>query len=269
MTSTVTKEERKRWLDGAIDVARIAGARADHWYAKRGDLVVEEKGAQDYVSMADKKTEELIREELKARFPDHGFLGEESASSFDAQASAGKPIWVVDPIDGTTNFLRGVPLWAVSIGLVVDNEPEVGVIVCPRQDEVFAAARGEGATLDNRKIQPSKTTSLAKAQIGLGSSGRTSMDHVIAVQTQLTRQGADVRRFGSACVQMAYVACGRLDGYLELHLNAWDVAAGLVIMREAGAMTNDYARGNWLVDGNALVCGAPGVFTDLGRATSA
>jgi myo-inositol-1(or 4)-monophosphatase len=269
VTSTVTQEDRKRWLAAAIDVARIAGARADHWYAKRADLVVEEKGAQDYVSMADKKTEELIREELHARFPDHAFLGEESVASFDAAANSGKPVWVVDPIDGTTNFLRGVPMWAVSIGLVVDNEPEVGVIVCPRQDEVFAAARGEGATLDNVKIVPSKTTALAKAQIGLGSSGRTQMDHVIAVQTQLTRNGADVRRFGSACIQMAYVACGRLDGYLELHLNAWDVAAGLVIMREAGAMTNDYARGNWLVDGNALVCGAPGVFTELSRATSA
>jgi myo-inositol-1(or 4)-monophosphatase len=261
----VTKEDRKRWLDAAIDVARIAGARADHWYAKRSDLVVEEKGAQDYVSMADKKTEELIREELRARFPDHGFLGEESGASFDAA----KPVWVVDPIDGTTNFLRGVPLWAVSIALVVDNEPEVGVIVCPRQDEVFAAARGEGATLDNVKIAPSKTSALAKAQIGLGSSGRTAIDGVIAVQTQLTRQGADIRRFGSACVQMAYVACGRLDGYLELHLNAWDVAAGLVIMREAGAMTNDYARGDWLAHGNPLICGAPGVFTFLSRATSA
>jgi myo-inositol-1(or 4)-monophosphatase len=265
VTSPVTKDDRKKWLDAAIDVARIAGARADFWYAKRGELVVEEKGAQDYVSLADKKTEELIREELRARFPDHGFLGEESGASFDPA----KPVWVVDPIDGTTNFLRGVPLWAVSIALVVDNEPEVGVIVCPRQDEVFAAARGEGATLDNVSIHAAKTSALAKAQIGLGSSGRTSLEHVVAVQTQLTKSGADVRRLGSACIQMAYVACGRLDGYLELHLNAWDVAAGLVIMREAGAQTNDYTRGNWLVDGNPLICGAPGVFTDLSRATSA
>lgn len=265
---SMSEADRKHFLDAAIDVARIAGARADHWYAKRGDLVVEEKGAQDYVSMADKKTEELIREELLRRFPDHAFLGEESASSFSAPA-AGRPVWVVDPIDGTTNFLRGVPMWAVSIGLVVDDVPEVGVIVCPRQDEVFAAAREAGATLDNVAIHAAKTTQLKKAQIGLGSSGRTAVDHVVAVQTALTRQGADVRRFGSACIQMAYVACGRLDGYLELHLNAWDVAAGYVIMREAGVVTNEYARGNWLKDGNALLCAAPGVFTELSRATAA
>lgn len=262
----VTPADRKQWLDAAIDVARIAGARADVWFRKRDTLVVEEKGAQDYVSVADKKTEELIVEELSRRFPDHAFFGEEGAKKKPAE---GQPVWVIDPIDGTTNFLRGVPLWAVSIGLVVDNEPEVGVIVCPRQEEVYAAAKGEGATLDNVKITAAKTTSLAKAQIGLGSSFRTSPDGVIALQSQLTRQGVDVRRFGSACVQMAYVAAGRLDGYLELHLNSWDVAAGLVILREAGALTNDYTRGEWLTDGNAFVCGAPGVFTDLLRATSA
>lgn len=266
MTSSA---DRKAWLGAAIDVARIAGARADHWYARRAELVVEEKGAQDYVSMADKKTEQLIREELAQRFPDHAFLGEESVKEFDAAKNAGRPTWVVDPIDGTTNFLRGVPLWAVSVGLVVDGEPEVGVIVCPRQDEVFAAARGEGATLDNVAIRAAKTTALARSQIGLGSSWRTSKDGVVAVQSQLTHQGADIRRFGSACIQMAWVACGRLDGYVELHLNAWDVAAGYVIMREAGVMTNDYTRGNWLVDGNPLVCAAPGVFTELSRATSA
>ena len=266
IASDVTPADRKKWLDAAIDVARMAGARADSWYRKRATIVVEEKGAQDYVSIADRKTEELIVEELSRRFPDHAFYGEEGAKT---KPAPGQPVWVIDPIDGTTNFLRGVPLWAVSVALVVDNEPEVGVIVCPRQDEVYAAARGEGATLDNIKITAAKTTDLSRAQIGLGSSFRTSPDGVIAVQSQLTRQGVDVRRFGSACVQMAYVASGRLDGYLELHLNSWDVAAGLVILRETGALTNDYTQGDWLVNGNVFVCGAPGVFTELTRATAA
>ena len=262
-----TAQERKLWLDAAIDVARIAGAHADAWFRKRGSLVIEEKGAQDYVSVADKKTEALIIEELSRRFPEHAFYGEESARQ---KPAPGQPVWVIDPIDGTTNFLRGIPLWAVSVALVLDGEPEVGVIVCPRQDEVYAAAKGEGATLDNVKIMAAKTTALARSQIGFGSSFRsdahTSPDQVIALQSQLKRQGADVRRLGSACVQMAYVAAGRLDGYCELHLNSWDVAAGLVILREAGALTNDYTRGDWLSDGNVLVCGAPGVFDELVRA---
>ena len=258
-----TAADRKQWLDAAIDVARMAGAYADGWFRKRGSLVVEEKGAQDYVSIADKKTEELIVEELGRRFPDHAFFGEEGAK---VKPKAGQPVWVIDPIDGTTNFLRGMPLWAVSIGLVIDDEPEVGVIVCPRQDEMYAAAKGAGATLDNAKIFAATTPSLAKAQIGFGSSFRSAPDGGLSVQAPLIRQGADVRRLGSACVMMAYVAAGRLDGYLEPHLNSWDTAAGLVIVREAGALTNGVPRGTWLTDGSPLVCGAPGVFDALHKA---
>ena len=260
--SRVSLTDRTHWLAAAIDVARMAGAHADACFARRDSLVVHDKGAQDYVSAADQQTEALIVEQLSRKFPDHAFFGEEGTKT---KPVAGQPVWVIDPIDGTTNFLRGVPLWAISIALVLDNEPEVGVIFCPRQQELYAAARGLGATLDGGKISVSPTTSLARAQVGLGSSFRTAADGVIAVQSQLTRHGADVRRLGSACVHMAYVAAGRLDGYLELHLNSWDVAAGLVLLREAGALTNDYTRGEWLTQGNPFVCGAPSVFPELLR----
>jgi myo-inositol-1(or 4)-monophosphatase len=252
----------KQYLDAAVDVARMAGARADHWFFQRDKLVVEEKGAQDYVSQADRKTEELIVAELRQRFPDHAFLGEEGAK--ETHAKSGQPTWVIDPIDGTTNFLHGIPLYAISIGLVVDGEPVVGVIHLPRQDELFTASRGGGAHLWNAKIAAAKTSAMNKAVIAVGSSTRTGREKVNDIRTKVSEAGAEIRRLGSACVETAYVACGRLDGYLEAHLNAWDVAAGLIILREAGARVNTFdSRSDWLASGNAFVCAAPGVYDSL------
>lgn len=258
--------ERKRWLDAAIDVARIAGAHADAWFHKRASLQVEEKGPQNYVTQADRRTEQLIVEELSARFPDHAFLGEEgTAPAGDKRAAEpGRPVWVIDPIDGTANFIRGIPLWAVSLGLVRDGEPEVGVIVCPRQDEVFAAARGLGATLFTEPVHAARTSSLRGATLAIGAPRRTSPIDVVALEEQLMAAGADVRRLGSACVSIAWTACGRLDGYVENQLGPWDVAAGLCLLAEAGARTNDVATRDWLREGTPLWCAAPQIAHALG-----
>ncbi len=261
MTAALPAADLARFRDAAVDVARMAGARADVWFRKRAELHVEEKGAQDYVSEADRKTEELIVEELQKRFPGHAFFGEEGAKTTPA---LGQPVWVIDPIDGTFNFLRGLPLYAVSIGLVVDGAPVVGVIHLSQQDEMYAAAAGAGATLDGVPIVPARTMSLNKAIVAVGSSTRTENRPVNEIRTRVSDSGAEIRRLGSACVETAFVASGRLDGYIEKHLNSWDVAAGLVILREAGARVNAFeARPDWLTDGNAFVCAAPGIYDAL------
>jgi myo-inositol-1(or 4)-monophosphatase len=267
---TLSQQERKRYLDAAIDVARMAGARAEVWFNKRDKLVVEEKGAQDYVSQADKKTEELIVEELKQRFPDHAFYGEEGGK---AQPLPGQPVWVIDPIDGTTNFLRGIPVFAQSLGLVVDGVPTVGVIHLPRTQETFAASLGDGATIDSLtedavRIQAASAKKLDHSLIAVGSSSRLRVRGVNEIRTKLSEQGVELRRLGSACVEICYVACGRLDGYLELHLNSWDVAAGLVILREAGARTNAFDTGPWLTDGNPFLCATPSLYDELALLTN-
>jgi myo-inositol-1(or 4)-monophosphatase len=256
-----------RWLDDAVDIARFAGARADSMFHKRDLLKIEHKeGSQNYVTAADRKTEELILEELSRRYPDHAFLSEEGLGKVTAPAP-GQPLWVVDPIDGTHNFIRGVPLWAVSIALVLDGEPLVGVIACPRQDEVFMAAKGKGAHLYTTPIHASKTTSLGRAQVALGAPRRSSPVNVVDLEEKLMEAKTDVRRVGSACVAMAWTACGRFDGYVENRLAAWDLAAGLLIMREAGVLTHDVTAGPWLDQPSPLWCAAPGVADELKKAT--
>jgi myo-inositol-1(or 4)-monophosphatase len=256
---SLSQAERETFLAAARDVAYIAGARVEHWAGKRHSLVIEEKGAQDFVSEADRRVEQLIVEELALRFPDHTFYGEELSKGGDGK----KPTWVIDPIDGTTNFLKGIPLYAVSIGLAIDDDIEVGVIHLPHLNETFTATKGGGAFLDGVRIAPSKCVSLANASVAVGSSNRASKEGYYSMWRALNEQGADVRRMGSACVQIAYTACGRLDGFAEQHLNSWDVAAGLCIAREAGARTNEFMRGDWLKRGGAFFCAAPGIYDAL------
>lgn len=259
---TITDAERKHLLDSARDVALMAGARAEHFARKRDALVIEEKGAQDFVTNADRAVEALIVEELKGRFPDHAFFGEEKAKDADGT----RPTWVIDPIDGTANFMRGLPLYAVSIGLVVDRDVEVGVIHLPRLNEVYEAKKGGGAYLDGKRIGPSKVTELGRAAIGVGSSARASGEGYYAMFHALTDAGVDVRRLGSACCATAYVASGRIDGYAEQHLNSWDVVAGLCICREAGAVASEFLTGAWLTEGNAWVCATPALYDALEHA---
>jgi myo-inositol-1(or 4)-monophosphatase len=256
----LTDGDRHAFRDAAVDVAVRAGAHAFDLFTDRATLVVEQKGARDYVSAADRSTEALVVDELKRRFPDHAFFGEEGEK---ARPRAGQPVWVIDPIDGTTNFLRGIPMWAVSIGLVVDGTPEIGVLRLPCQRETYAAARGLGAVLDGAPIAVAKTSALASATVAVGSSNRTSNAAVDGLRARLNAAGVEIRRLGSACVEQAYVACGRLDGYVELHLNSWDVAAGIVILREAGGRTNAFDDGDWLTNGNPYVGGAPLLYDAL------
>lgn len=242
----------KRYAE-AERVAREAGVIARRYFEHRHDLVVEHKGIQDLVSAADREVERFIIESLKASFPSDQFLGEEGGGT------EGRSLWVIDPIDGTTNFLRGLPVFCVSIAYLEDGVLEIGVIYDPTRDEMFTARRGRGALLNGQVIEASDTRELSKAVVGLGYSRREGNDRFVhTVRALLLAQG-EFRRFGSAALGIAYVAAGRLDAFMEYHLNSWDTLAGLLLVEEAGAYANHFLEGEALLRGNAVLVSCRGL----------
>jgi myo-inositol-1(or 4)-monophosphatase len=245
----------------AQSVASEAGRLALGYLADRSRLQVEAKGPHDFVSAADRAVETLIAGRLAAAFPADSFLGEESHGA-TAPGSAGL-LWAVDPIDGTANFVRALPDWCVSIGLLVEGRPEIGVIYVPALDELYAAQRGHGSFCAGAAIHVSDRTALAGATIGLDHSFDGSSAEHRAHIAALHAHGAEYRRNGSVAVSLTRVASGRLDGFIELHLNAWDVAAGIVLVQEAGGWTNDFFAGDGLEKGNPIIAATPGLRDEL------
>jgi myo-inositol-1(or 4)-monophosphatase len=242
-------------------IAREAGQLALDHLADRSRLQVETKGPHDFVSAADRAVEALIAARLAAAFPDDALLGEESGRSITADSAS--LVWVIDPIDGTANFVRALPDWCVSIGLLVEGRFEIGVIYVPTLDELYAAQRGQGAFCGGKPIHASDRTAIAGSTIGLDYSfGRPSADHRAQIAA-LHAHGGEYRRNGSVAVSLTRVASGALDGFIELHLNAWDVAAGIVLVQEAGGWTNHFLAGDGLVRGNPMIAATPGVRDEL------
>ena len=220
---------------GAVqDIARHAGALALDYFRNRDRLVVEMKGPTDYVSHADRDVENLIRRELAAAFPDDAFLGEETAAQFDGPVER---CWIVDPIDGTHNFLRGVPYWNVSIGYVEGGRTmRRGRRPCA--GEIYHARRGGGAwctsAQGDTRLQAAATKQLAGSYILLGHHDRAFEPRYFDVRRKLMEAGVAMRNFGCAALQLAHVASGRFDAFVELELSAWDAVAGLLLVEEAG-----------------------------------
>lgn len=254
----MTPAELDSRLQFAIDASRRAGDLAMAHARNPDGLGVQIKGVQDVVTLADRAAEQALRAEVAAVFPRDAMLGEEEGLTpgWDGKA----PLWIVDPIDGTANYARRLPLWCISVGLYVDGEPVLGVIHNPVTSETHAAARGRGATLNGMPIRASAVTSPEHARINLGFSYRRPRDlHVQSIDRLLARN-CEYSRLGSGALGMAYVADGRFEGYYEPHINAWDVTAGIVIVREAGGFTNDFFAGaDRLTRGNAILAGAPGL----------
>jgi len=241
----------------AQELAREAGQLAYDFYKRRDELAIESKGLQDVVSIADRKVEELIRARLAARFPEDGFLGEETGAS--AGGTSGQAIWVVDPVDGTSCFLGGMPTWCVSIALVLDGEIEIGVIHDPNVDELYAARRGDGTFLNGRRQPVPPATSLKDGLFGTGFSHRSAPCEIVPFIDALLQEGGMFMRNGSGALMLAYVAVGRLVGYFEPHINSWDSLAGLLLVREAGGWTCDFLADDGLTRGNVCAAAAPGV----------
>lgn len=219
----------------AQQVAHKAGELARELFAKRDSLIVENKGAQNFVSRADRAVEDFIAGKLAAAFPGDAFLGEESSASFHGSP---EHVWVVDPIDGTHNFLRGLRYYCVSIAYVEQGKTEIGVIYDPEHDEMFYARRGDGAWRhhagEQGRIAVSACAALKEALLGIGHHDRFPEPRHLALRHALMDAGAATRNLGSGALQLAYVAAGRLDGFVELSLNAWDALAGLLLVEEAG-----------------------------------
>ncbi|MBX5481336.1 MAG: inositol monophosphatase [Myxococcaceae bacterium] len=214
-----------------LEIARGAGSIAHGYFARRGELAIEEKGVQDLVSVADREAEAFIRERIARRFPDDGFFGEEGGEK------AARAMWVVDPIDGTTNFLRGLPHYGVSIAFVRDGITEMGAVFAPELGELYAARRGQGATLNGQPLRVTTTRRFAAALIGLGYSKKTPPDAYLETIRALFARDALYRLLGSAALMICQVAAGRVDAFFEAKLSAWDALAGLLIVREAGGRT--------------------------------
>ena len=241
-------------LEAAGEIAREAGALAFDYFRKRDELVVELKGPQDLVSIADRAVEDCIRERFAAAFPEDGILGEEGGGEVSDR------FWLIDPIDGTANFLRGVPFWCVALAYVVDGAPALGLIYDPILDQLFAGRRGAGATCNGRPMQVSAVSELGKATVAVGYSVREPHEKVLSVLDRTLGEGATFKGYGSCAMALALVADGRLDAFYEAHINAWDCLGGILLVEEAGGRTNDFLADDGLSRGNRLLCTTPGLW---------
>lgn len=232
----------------ACAIAREAGVLARKRFLERPRSQRPDfKGPQDFLTATDAEVEELIRRRLGELFPGDSFFGEEGGGSFE------RDVWVVDPIDGTANFARGIPHFAISIAFVRDNRVEIGVIYNVMQAELYTALRGRGAILNGEPIRVSGLADMAHATVEAGWSPRLPPAPYVDVVERLKTSGANVRRAGSGTLGLAYVADGRIDAYCELHINSWDALAALLIVEEAGGWTNDFLAKDGLRKGNPVL----------------
>lgn len=248
----------ERRLEVALDVTREAGALAMRMRPPPGAPLATLKSAQNWLTEADTAVERFISERMLAAFPEDGFQGEELG-----HGRGGTLRWIVDPIDGTANYARGAPRFCVSLGLIEDRTPLVGVLVAPALNEVFAARRGGGATLNGTPIHVADTTEISRATVECGWSPRRDNIDFLELVSSVMDLGATMRSGGSGAMGLADVAAGRLDAYVELHINLWDVAAGLSILAEAGAFVSDFLGDDGAADGNQILASAPGIVTAL------
>jgi myo-inositol-1(or 4)-monophosphatase len=237
-----------------------AGALALGYFRRLAELTVTGKGRQDMASEADVETELLIRRRLADRFPDDAFLGEETGRS-DVAGSRG--IWVVDPIDGTQPFISGMTSWCVSLAFVLDGRLEMGFVTSPARDELFMGRRGERATLNGRPISVGTATRLDDGIVAVGYSPRIGADDILPMFERLLRQGGMFYRDGSGALALCYVACGRLIGYVEAHMNAWDCLGAFAVLEAAGGRCNDVLAGDGLWKGGRIICGPPALYPAL------
>ena len=239
---------------------QAAYAAGTHLLASRSrlaEMVITHKQPGDVASEIDREAEALIRGVVLKRFPDHGFVGEESGSTLDD----GRPLWVVDPLDGTANYLRGYPQYAVSIALVVEGEPLIGVVYDPCRNEFFGAIHGRGAVLNGALIHcaPPRPTLEAMAATVFPKPSSLRMASYMAELGRVLRAFAGVRRSGSMALELAYLAAGRIDAFWEHDMGAWDAAAGTLLLREAGALI--HARdGRPVLASHSLLACTPALF---------
>ena len=254
----MTNQDRYEVAEAAV---RRAGNLAAQYASRLADLDVRRKGMQDVVTEADVEVELLLKRTLAEAFPQDAFLGEETGAA-DLEGAEG--VWVVDPIDGTQPFVSGMPSWCVSLAYVHRGELDFGLVFSPPAGEVFAGGRGRPATLNGRPISLQPGRAVSDGVVGVGYSPRITVDDILPVFDRLLRRGGMYFRNGSGALMLCDVACGRLLGYVEPHINAWDCLGGIAVVRAAGGRTNDYLGPETaLLRGNRIVAGPPAIYDEL------
>jgi len=250
-------------LNVAVMAARRAGNSLMRNLVKLDSLTVETKGHNDYVSEADRAAEREVIETIHKHYPDHAILAEESGSTGTSET-----VWIVDPLDGTTNFLHRFPVFAVSIGVQVKGRMEHAVVYDPVRQELFTASRGVGAQLDGRRIRVSGQKNLDRALIGTGFPFRQAdveMEPYLAMLGKIIKNTSGVRRPGAAALDLCYVAAGRLDGFWEAGLSAWDLAAGGLMIREAGGIISGLDGSEDYLETGHVLAGTPKIYAGLAK----
>ncbi|MBZ9760044.1 inositol monophosphatase [Mesorhizobium sp. CA8] len=245
---------RSALLNVMVQAAMKAGRSLSRDFGEVQNLQVSMKGPGDYVSQADRKAEEIVFAELSKARPGYAFLMEErgAVEGEDAQHR-----WIVDPLDGTTNFLHGIPLFSVSIALERQGQIVAGVVYNPAMDELYTAERGGGAFMNDRRLRVAGRSKLTDAVIGCGVPhlGRGQHGNFLIELRNVMAEVSGVRRLGSAALDLAYVAAGRMDGFWETGLSSWDIAAGILLVREAGGFASDMNGGQDMMDSGEVVAG--------------
>ena len=243
-------------LNMGIRAVRAAGDFIVRCMDQMQGISVTEKSRNDFVSEVDRRAEQIIIDNLRKAYPDHAILAEESGGSGNSDYR-----WIIDPLDGTTNYLHGYPQFAVSVALAHKGVLDQGIVYDPLRQELFTASRGEGAHLDGRRIRVTRLNTLEGALIGTGFPFRTMdrLDAYVEIFRQLTAVVAGIRRPGAASLDLAYVASGRLDGFWEYGLEQWDIAAGTLLIREAGGYVSDINDASPEVKSGNIVAGNPAV----------
>jgi myo-inositol-1(or 4)-monophosphatase len=250
-------------LNVAVMAARRAGSTLIRKMVNLGKLKIEEKGHNDYVSDADHAAEKAVIDCILKHYPDHAILAEESGQQGESDT-----VWIVDPLDGTTNYLHGFPVFAVSIGVQVKGRMEHGVVYDPMRQELFTASRGQGAQVDGHRIRVSGQKQLERALVGTGFPYRRVDDELgpyMDMLAKILKSTSGVRRPGAAALDLAYVAAGRLDAFWETGLKSWDLAAGSLIIREAGGMVSGLDGSENYLDTGHILTGTPKIYRDIAR----
>jgi myo-inositol-1(or 4)-monophosphatase len=247
-------------LQAAEAMARQAGALALDFYRRRHELLIESKGPQDLVSQADRAVEQRLRDQLAADFPEDAILGEEFGRTGNDGAEF---TWVIDPIDGTANFVAGIPVWCVVLACVQHGRVVIGIIFDPNHDDLYRARRGGGATLNGDVMRVATANSVRDGSVAIGYCNRVTPATLLRVMTPLLEAGGVFFRDASGAMMLAYVASGRLLAYHEGHMNPWDCLAGLLMIEEAGGRSWPFETPRMLGHGDAILAGTPAVVDQI------
>ncbi len=248
----------------ALNAARKAAEALEKATMHKGITTIESKGVNDYVTELDVLVEKEIIYHLRKAYPKHCIRGEEGGN---INGEEPENEWIIDPIDGTTNFIHGLPHFAISIAFAHKGQLQHAVIVDPVKQEEFTASRGKGAAMKGRRIRVTDRRSLDGALIATGipfnGYGLENIDSYLAAMKDIVGQTSGIRRMGAASLDLAYVAAGRYDGFWEMNLKPWDIAAGILLITEAGGLVSDFKGGNSMLESGNVVCGSPKVFKPL------